>query len=351
MATDNSIDIHFGGPDLPVGRLRDLLSERIGEVPSGGSIDWVTYYFRDRRLAQELIRAQRRGVKVSVTLEGCPRTPDANDAVKSILSGSDGLGKDFRTLSFMGIPTFNGKTYKPHLHAKLYCFSHPKPTVYIGSFNPSGDDPEGEPDIIREIGDQDRGHNVLVGIHDPTLVQHLKANAKWIFKARHPIFYRFSIFANCKYTGDDTEIFFWPRMLGHPVMKFLNKIAHGSHIRVAASHIKGNAIVNKMIGLSRRGAKLEILAGATERRVPAAIERKFKDAGIAFRRVGKKNGLPMHNKFVIAENSDQRWTIFGSFNWTTRSYWLNHEIGAISTNRRLWETFAQRWKELESEEG
>jgi phosphatidylserine/phosphatidylglycerophosphate/cardiolipin synthase-like enzyme len=54
----------------------------------------------------------------------------------------------------------------------------------------------------------------------------------------------------------------------------------------------------------------------------------------------------MHNKFVIAEKSDQHWTIFGSFNWNTRSYWLNHEIGAISTNRRLWKAFAERWEAM-----
>jgi phosphatidylserine/phosphatidylglycerophosphate/cardiolipin synthase-like enzyme len=91
---------------------------------------------------------------------------------------------------------------------------------------------------------------------------------------------------------------------------------------------------------------LEIIAGATERRVPAAIEQKFNSAGVVFRRVGQKDGLPMHNKFVIAEKNGQHWTIFGSFNWTTRSYWLNHEIGAISTNQQLWEAFTERWNAL-----
>ena len=38
----------FGGPDLPARRLRNLLEEQVRAVPGGGSIDWVTYYFRDR---------------------------------------------------------------------------------------------------------------------------------------------------------------------------------------------------------------------------------------------------------------------------------------------------------------
>ena len=54
--------VHFGGPDRPVGLLRDLLAERIALVPTGGSIDWVTYYFRDRRLATALVEARGRGV-------------------------------------------------------------------------------------------------------------------------------------------------------------------------------------------------------------------------------------------------------------------------------------------------
>ena len=346
-----SMEVYFGGPDLPARRLRNVLAERIADVPPGGAIAWVTYYFRDRGLAEALLRAHRRGVKVTVALEGCPRTPDANNAIKRMLSGPNGLGEGFRTVCLAGVPIFNGRRWKPHLHQKLYYFSHPRPMAYIGSFNPSGDHPEERPDIIHEIGDQDRGHNVLVGIYDPKLVQHLKANAKWIYQARHQMFHRFSIFTNRKCSGEDTEIFFWPRMLPHPIMKFLLYIAPGAHIRAAASHMKGNSIANALLGLSRSGAKLEIIASASERRVPTAIERKFYSSGIAFRRVGQKDGLPMHNKFVLVEKNGQRWTVFGSFNWTTRSYWLNHEIGAISTNLRLWETFAERWEALEAQAG
>jgi phosphatidylserine/phosphatidylglycerophosphate/cardiolipin synthase-like enzyme len=346
MKAAHTNHIYFGGPDLPPHRLRDLLAKCIAAVPAGGTIDWVTYYFRDRRLAQELLDAHRRGVRVTVTLDGRPRTEYANDAVIAMLSGPDGLGDSLRIISLAGIPTLDGKRLQPRLHAKLYCFSHPTPVAYIGSFNPSGDHPEEQPEVIREIGDQDRGHNVLVGIQDPALVQHLKAYARWMFQARHPLFQRFSIFANRPYRGEDTEIYFWPRMFRHPVMKFLNQISPGAQIRVAASHLKGNAVAKALLGLAHRGAKLEIIAGATERRVPAAIEKKFSNAGVSFRRFGQTDGLPMHNKFVIAEKSDQHWTIFGSFNWNTRSYWLNHEIGAISTNRRLWKAFAERWEAM-----
>jgi hypothetical protein len=88
-------EVHFAGPDMPAFRLRNLLAERIAAVPSGGAIDWVTYYFRDRRLAEDLLRAHRRGVKVTVTIEKYPRTSQANETVTAMLSGRSGLGSGF----------------------------------------------------------------------------------------------------------------------------------------------------------------------------------------------------------------------------------------------------------------
>ena len=217
------------------GKLRDILEDRIASVPAGGAIDWVTYYFRDRRLANELLKAHHRGVKVSVTLEGGPRTLHANDAVVDMLSGMDGLGKGFQTLTSAGLPNFSGRPWKPYLHEKLYCFTHPKPVAFIGSFNPSGDDPEEDRSIIDEIGDQDQGHNVLVGLHDPTLVKCLVDHARLLNLGHNSMFNRFSDTTNNAFKGDDTEIHFWPRSSPHPVKKFLDRLNPGARIRLAAS--------------------------------------------------------------------------------------------------------------------
>ena len=91
--------VNFGGPDMPDGCLRDVLAERIAAVPEGGAIDWVTYYFRDRKLAEGLLLAHRRGVKVTVTLEGSPRTAHSNNRVIEMLTGPDRLGAGLRILS------------------------------------------------------------------------------------------------------------------------------------------------------------------------------------------------------------------------------------------------------------
>ena len=215
-------EVHFGGPDMPAYRLRDVLAERIAAVPPGGSIDWVTYYFRDRRLAEELLSAHRRGVRVTVTLEKEPRTAHANETVTAMLSGRSGLGLGFRSLALRKISIPFGIAHKPHVHEKLYCFSHPSPTAFIGSFNPSGDGIEDDRAVIDEIGDQDRGHNVLVGLADPVLVGRLVEHARWIHRAQCIMLYRFSKNANQTVKGKGTEIHFWPRVLMHFFCKTRN---------------------------------------------------------------------------------------------------------------------------------
>lgn len=66
-------EIYYGGPDQPPRALRDLLKARIDAAPPGSEITWATYYFRDQELADSLVAAQRRGVRVRIRIEGSPR--------------------------------------------------------------------------------------------------------------------------------------------------------------------------------------------------------------------------------------------------------------------------------------
>jgi phosphatidylserine/phosphatidylglycerophosphate/cardiolipin synthase-like enzyme len=312
----------------------------VAAVPSGGEIDWITYYFRDRRLAQALLNARRRGVRVRVTLDAKPRTGHANERVLAMLAGPDGLGRDLRTLVHKPPP---GVSRRPRLHEKLYCFSHPTPAALVGSFNPSGDDPEEEPDIIDEILDQDRGHNFLVAINDPRLVNGLVRHARHIHQCPHGTLERFDPALNRPLGSGDTTVHFWPRVLPNPYSRLLQRVGHGALVRVAASHIKGPGGVRDLVGLTRRGARVEVLTESTHRRVPPAVEATLLRAGVRLRRFDHPGGLPMHNKFVLVDDGNEYWTLFGSCNWTSRSRWLNHEIGVITSNRALFEAFSRRW--------
>lgn len=213
-------EVHFGSPGQTPGHLRNTLAERIAAVPAGGTIDWVTYYFRDLCLAKALVQAHKRGVRITLTLEGRPRIPYANDAVIALLSGPDGLGDALRIVTLPGVPSPATKSWKPQLHEKLYCFSHPEPVAFIGSFNPSGNGPEDDPEIIREIGDQDRGYNALIGLKDPVLVEKLAEHARQLHQSPPGLFYRFTTDTNNAIHGTDTDIYFWPRTDTHPIVQF-----------------------------------------------------------------------------------------------------------------------------------
>lgn len=350
MAMNSSAEVYFGGPDRPPGYLRDRLAAHIDAVPAGGSIDWVTYYFRDLKLAQALIAARKRGVNVTVSLAGRPRTADANEAVIALLSGPDGLGDGLRVVTFPGLPAPPGRAWGPQLHEKLYCFSHPKPIAFIGSFNPSGNDPEDRHDIIREIGDHDKGYNALIGLVDARLVAQLVRHARNLHETPPGLLYRFSAEANNAIQGTDTTIHFWPRVRSHPVIYFLNNISSHAHVRIFASHIRAAAAVDFMIELANRGVTLEIFAESTYRRVTSKVEQRLIAAGVQFKRSKNPDDLPMHLKLVLVEDRGQVWSIFGSFNWTKPSFWLNHEIAAISSDPLLFRAFSARCDWLEEKD-
>lgn len=339
-------EIFFGGPDQPRGRLRDILAERVRAVPAGGAIDWVTYYFRDRRLAEELLRARGRGVEVRLTLQGAPRTAAANECVLAMLRGPQGLGAGLRVVSLPGLPAPPGRAWKPQLHEKLYCFSHPRPIAFVGSFNPSGDTPEERPDLISEIGDQDCGHNMLVGLAEPALLEPLVRHARRLHRQPPGLLYRFRAEANRAARGSDTEIHFLPGRRRHPVARFLDRFGAGARVRIAASHIHGRRPLAVLLGLARRGAAVTVMSEASLRRVPAAAEARLAAAGIAFQRVGHAHGAPMHLKFTLVEDGGRCWSVFGSYNWTTPSFWLNHEIAAISTAPEIFTALVERWQVL-----
>lgn len=344
MTSSDDYAVHFGGPAHPPRRLSSLLAERIEAVPPGGEIHWITYYLRDRELANALLRAQRRGVHVSLTVDGRPRTPRANHAVLGMLGGADGLGQGLRVVAH-GIP-FKG-IWHPHLHEKLYCFSHPQPTALVGSFNPSGTEDETEPDIIAEIGDQDRGHNFLVELRDATVVAALVEHARQMHTARHTFLERFGQAANGAVQSRDLTLYFWPRSQPNPIFRALFARPEHSIVRIAASHIKGPTAVWTLARLVRRGARVAILTEETHRRVPPSAIRRLRNAGVDVGRVVHRDGVPMHDKFMLVEGADgSRWVAFGSLNWTERSLRLNHEIAAISTHPHLIEAFEGRWQAL-----
>jgi phosphatidylserine/phosphatidylglycerophosphate/cardiolipin synthase-like enzyme len=145
--------------------------------------------------------------------------------------------------------------------------------------------------------------------------------------------------------ADDISVFFSPRVAQNPAVRLLNALVAGDDLRVASSHLKGRG-ARLFQRLARRGVQVTILAEDTHRRVPERVLSDLADAGASIRRIRDPNGLPMHQKFALVDHAGLRSLVFGSFNWTTRSLLLNHEIGAISTDEKLYAAFAERWQAL-----
>jgi phosphatidylserine/phosphatidylglycerophosphate/cardiolipin synthase-like enzyme len=342
---DNFFRVFWGGPDYPPRRLRDLLKERIDAVPSGGEILWATYYFRDEGLAAALLQASRRGVKVRVVLEGKPRTERVNRSVLKLLKGDAGLGDGLRVLchNMLGI-----RFRRSRLHEKLYYFSHPAPHVLVGTFNPSGNFPE-DPNIISEIGDQDRGHNVLVEVADPVLVRELFSHAQRLFCSMHGPWESFLPASNRVICSGKTRILFFPRWRGKEFYRLFSGLGDGSRLRIVVSHLNDPGICKHLFLLKRQGVIVEIITHDTKRRVPSWVENEMLRNGVIFKRYIHPEGLPMHNKFMLIDAPDRQVVTFGSLNLSVRSLHTNHELLVINETPDLYQSFSRRWDEMSRE--
>lgn len=318
--------VHIGGPDKKPRLLRDLLQEKVEAVPPGGAIAWATYYFRDRQLAHALVAAHDRGVSVVVQVEGSPRREGANDEVLRILASRD--------LTGLHIHRSRTPLLHSHLHSKIYHFSHPVPSALVGSFNPSGDDPE-DAAVVAEIGDQDRGHNILVELFDSALVDGLghhvahlhKPFARW--RNRHAL------------AGSDATAWFFPR---HDPGLVERSLEGAQTITGCISHLKQGPFERRLKEQARLGARIELLVHDTSRRVPPAVVTSLAEAGVSIRRYSHAEDLPLHAKFLVIDGT--AW--FGSFNYNPRSRWLNSEVLVASRDPVIVEALRARFSEIAS---
>jgi phosphatidylserine/phosphatidylglycerophosphate/cardiolipin synthase-like enzyme len=336
--------LHFGGPDQPPRALSLLLQRMVATARPGDRICWVTYYFRDRALARALMDAADRGVEVSLLMDGSPRRKHANDAVLALLK-AHGLGGG---LAVHEKPAW-GRKLHPHLHAKLYLFAGEHPVALIGSFNPSGDEPEEDPEVIAEIGDQDRGHNMLVEISDPSLVAALEQQAGlWRRHSSSPLL-RLRALQNRLLQSDDLQLWLFPRLRTGIVEPELAKLRRGDRINGALSHIKPGPFTRALGAAAARGVDVNLIVHDTERRVPEVMLKQLTGQGIRLRRYRHAEGLPVHAKYLLLQGAAVQCGYFGSFNFNTRSRLLNIEILARTTDVAVLTELHQRFAALEHE--
>ena len=328
--------IEYGGPDLPPRRLRNLLQEHVDSSPPGSRIDWATYYFRDRELAAALIRASDRGVRVRLALDAKPRRSDANDQVIAMLSAHGLNGGLTLRRPFRRLPG--------RLHAKIYAFSEPA-IAWIGSFNPSGDSIH-DAEIIAEIGDQDRGHNLLLGIEQPKLVEALQRHVGRLSTKRPSQLDRFRPSFNRPVRGDGAALFFYPRLQTRLAESEIDSLQPGDAVKAAVSHMQSGALGESLRAAVARKVAVTLLVHDTERRIPSDLVRELTQGGIDIRRVRHPEDLPMHAKFVILERKNSASAWLGSYNFNRRASRKNAEILARIEDRPLIDSLRQRFGQI-----
>jgi phosphatidylserine/phosphatidylglycerophosphate/cardiolipin synthase-like enzyme len=327
--------IEFGGPDLPPRRLRDLLQAHVDASPSGSRIDWATYYFRDRALAEALIRASDRGVRVTLALEADPRRKGANDAVLAMLK-AHGLGGGLHF--YKPAPFDDG-----HLHAKIYAFSEPD-IAWVGSFNPSGDEPE-DAEVIAEIGDQDRGHNLLLGIERPKLTAALRHHVAKLCSWR-PIPLKLRPHFNRSVADGDARLYFYPRLWPYPVEHAIAALRSGDRFRGAISHLKKGELTRRLQAAVRRGVEVDLLVHDTERRVPSELVEELANANVRITRVRHPDDLPMHAKFLLIDHAGETSAWLGSHNFNKRSRRKNAEILIWTADPSVISSLSERFEQI-----
>jgi len=328
--------VHYGGPDQPPRALRNLLKARIESAPAGSEIVWATYYFRDRDLAEALIAARDRGVRVRVLVDARPRRGDANAAVIARLSAGLGDGLRLHRASVPGA----------RLHAKIYAFSGLQPTVFVGSFNPSGDQPE-DPAVVAEIGDQDRGHNLLVQFRKPQVVNAMLSQARRLW--RDGGVSRFSPSQNQPVRAGPTTVYFFPRLRPDVVERHVAGLGRDDSVRAAVSHLGNGPFASALASAARRGARVELIVHDTERRVPDGVINDLARSGASIQRYCHPERLPMHAKFLVVERGGRRASWFGSLNYNLNSQYLNQEILVHSTNAELVSELERRFATIAAE--
>ena len=338
VTTENGA-LFFGGPDKAPYHLRDVLGEWIDAQPKGGSIHFALYYFRDPILADKLIAAHKRGVTVNLVIEESPRQKEAND---DIISNLQEAGLTER----MHLIDSRKSKLTGRFHAKIYAFSHPEPSAMIGSFNPSGNN-KTDDHLIAKIGDQDRGHNLLYQIYDPTLVEGLFRYVDSL-NQNNGVSPELSPAENI-IRSDTASIFIFPRTDKNIGVEEISNASKDAKIIGAISHMKKHPMIKAFKRAARRGADVTLIVHETSRRFPTYVTLNLRFAGVNIQRYKRGENYPMHAKFLLLEDKGVKTSWLGSFNWNKSSQNKNAEILLQSNDAALFDALSARFGIIASE--
>lgn len=339
-------NIYFGGPDLNKNSLRDILLRSVEETPAGGSINWMCYYLSDTAILNALVEASRRNVTITILVDANPRVPDINEASINYLRKHASGSINLIIAHKKPVWEYLGINWHPHFHTKLYYFSDPTPHIFIGSYNPTAGTDELDDKTISEIGDHSISHNALARINNPELISVLSEYISNMHSRCFRSFARYSTSHNRTHSRGEWMFNYLPTLRAHPIQNLLTKNDKNAAIKCAISHLKGPGIRRSLVKALQLGKDVEILLDSTERRVPQEYLSFLKQHGIKYYQPNTPLNCLMHNKFILYDSPDESCVMFGSYNWSARSRYLNHEIVATTREKNIVSAFKSRWNEI-----
>ena len=334
----------FGGPDKAKHILRDALLANIAAVPSNGQICWMCYYFNEPALFDALISAAQRGVRIEIIIDANPRCAGINqqciDTFKKYPQIKISLAESKPIWEYFGLK------WHAHMHSKLYYFSHPTPHVLVGSYNPTAGTDKIKESLIDKIGDHTVSHNVLVNIDDKTLITCLLNYFNLMKFSHNRKWARFNKLNNTSHGTPMWTANYLPNLIKHPINSLFSCNDDVADIKCAISHLKGPNILRPLINASKRGKRVELILDSTHRRISNKQLTQLDQHKIKYLQLTSDKNTLMHNKFIIYKSANEHCVLFGSFNWSKRSWWLNHEIIVGTRNKEIVSAFEARWQEM-----
>jgi phosphatidylserine/phosphatidylglycerophosphate/cardiolipin synthase-like enzyme len=165
---------------------------------------------------------------------------------------------------------------------------------------------------------------------------------------RHDPFERLKSHWNAEYRSARLGIWFYPRRkTGLHIEAFGDGTV--KTVRVAASHFRDPTVAHRLADLAAKGMRVEVMTHESLRRVPTKIEELLSYGGVQFRRYHHPDRVPMHNKFILLGTEKEASVLFGSFNLTRTSRWLNHEVLLKSSDPEIVAAFSERWYDMQKE--
>lgn len=306
------------------------LLRNIEHTPRGATIRIVGFSFSLFEVAEPLIAAAERGVKVRLVLDSHSAEFKATQALVRA------LGRDRHADSFVVLVKGSARGSAGHLHQKTWSFTRTgrsKRVVMVGSMNPT------------RYGtvDQYADMYAFVGRHDVwrTFTSVFRQQVRDQPVADLP---------RTERLGDDTAYFFPGYSLDNdPIQQLIAEINPvGATIRVgtyAWHNERGLRLAAQLADLARAGARVEVLTGLY---VGTPVETTLRSAGAIVRSGVFPGDQNIHLKMLLVDDpaNGRRYVTTGSDNWSDASYDKDDLVMAIALSEREFRQYAAYYERI-----